>query len=206
MKTRRGRRYIFWLCLLVSFVGCSSSADESLWRDQILLFYRRYPGAQLEDIYKVLFQATFGPGHLGSDSSRIAAGIVHELGGIFPDSSAALIEPISPDSDYVWINLKKFKHLGFDPEYLVGAILLSSREADVDTSLFMEKWKLVGRLVAEGKLKFDMNRYREFTGYVRDNAYPVIHHSDSFIRKYDPHYRVVKLKIWKKVIGKCTSR
>ncbi|RKY46752.1 MAG: hypothetical protein DRP91_08710 [Candidatus Neomarinimicrobiota bacterium] len=70
----------------------------------------------------------------------------------------------------------------------------------------MKRWRLVGKLIKDQKLKFDINRYREFTKYVRDNAFPVIHHSDRFIREYDPHYRVVKLEAWRKVVKGCTSR
>jgi len=205
MKTRRGR-HILWLYLLLLLVGCDNSIDESLWQGQILLFFRKYPDAQLEDVYKVLFQATFGPGHLGNDSSMVAAGIMHELDRILPDSSVKLTEPISPDSSFVWINLKKFKHLGLNPGCLADVILLSSKGVNADTLLFMKRWRLVGKLIKDQKLKFDINRYREFTKYVRDNAFPVIHHSTRFIREYDPHYRVVKLEAWRKVVKGCTSR
>jgi len=188
-------------CILLILLRCPENNENMRWGKFIKTFITKYQEAQLSDIYKITFQATFGPGHLGSNIDDIKYSIEKEISEIEEDCNASLYEPIENDSEFIWINLKKFKCENFDPEILAKAILLSSKNVG-NQALFDKRWPEVGNLIKRGELNFSINDFKNFTQKIKRENYPIIHHSERFIKVYDPHYRVVKFSIWKELISR----
>ena len=56
----------------------------------------RYPDAGIQDVYKLLHQATFGPGHAISSKKAAREWLGQESGQVTPTAAEALVESIHP--------------------------------------------------------------------------------------------------------------
>lgn len=170
----------------------SPDYNPAAWQKLIREHFKQYPAMQPADVYKLVYQGTFGPGHLGADSTKMLAYLQNEIANVAADSDAVFYERVSP-SKYIRVNLKylKFKHV--DPGPLVKAILKSST-VPADSSLFLQHWKLVEQMVADGELPFDPTDFQAFSDSIKSNGYPVIHHSEQYMKIYQPAYRVIDEK------------
>ncbi|MBR4773929.1 MAG: hypothetical protein IK010_05810 [Bacteroidales bacterium] len=91
-------------------------------------YAKRYPAAQEQDLQKLLFQDTYGPGHLIKDSASCARYIqdeamIMELPGV---SDFPLYEYTLCDSNFVRVNLRVIKDGGISLRQLVSAVLRSA--------------------------------------------------------------------------------
>ena len=87
----------------------------------------KYPAAEATDLYKLVFQDLYGPGHLITDSAACARYIGEEVDGIkdgpwrFP-----LYEYTLCDSNFVRVNLVLVKNHVLTLKQLVSAVLRSA--------------------------------------------------------------------------------
>ena len=125
----------------------------------------KYPSSIAQDIYKQLYQATFGVNHLINNLEEAKTYISEELKT--DQNNNDLYDVISPN--FVRVNLNKYYDLGFDLDYLVDSFAKSTQ----DNPLYDFK-----ALVSYFNLpSFD---------------YKPVHHSLEYNKAYHPHYRVIK--------------
>jgi hypothetical protein len=183
-------------------IGCTHRATDSdceKWLDIVSRHLERYPEMEPVDLYKLIYQGTTGPGHLGTDSAEIQKQLEREMAIIVADEQCALIENIAPDSEYVRINLKKFKSLEYPTEIITRAILESSYVSDSARGRLKTVWEIVHRQIAAGHIPVDKDKFLTFYQQVLENDYPVVHHSERYRSDYSPAYRVVSGSAWEKV-------
>ena len=187
--------------IIVSMALLSYSCQVSGGTDwnQIIDFHmEKYPGIQSQDIYKMVYQGVLGPGHLGIEKSKILYYLDEELSQIDADPYQPLIENISPDSSFIRIDLHRYKFENYSSDDLARLILKSSIiEADAKME-FIRIWQDIARKVERGRFGLDREKFREFNQYIIENDYPVVHHSEEYIKLYDPAYRVISLEVWRK--------
>ncbi|HNZ36597.1 MAG: hypothetical protein KA076_04975 [Candidatus Marinimicrobia bacterium] len=178
--------------ILVFFIFGQTPDDKpSGWRTLIAEHLNRYPAMQPADVYKLVYQGTFGPAHLGNDSIQISTGLENELAIITPDSSAPLSESITPSGKYVRLNLKRCKAEQIQTAQIVTAILNSIPQSSADSSRFIRRWETIEKLVVEGSLPIPRSDFFTFSDSIKKTGYPVIHHSSQYIKNYQPAYRVI---------------
>jgi zinc protease len=169
-------------------------------RYRVKTFLDTYPGACAQDVYKMIFQATCGPGHLGSSRETVTANLEREWNSIEPEDGP-LWFPIALDNDWAWFNLKawKFRKGECAPvaEALWQSICISKNNHDA----VARNWQAAAGLFKQGELAIADPGWRHFNTRVTEENYPVKHHTDTFIRKYRPAYRVLSKHIW----DRCTA-
>ncbi|MGC9364482.1 MAG: hypothetical protein ACP5FZ_07940 [Fidelibacterota bacterium] len=183
-------------------IGCTHRATDSngeKWLDIVSRHLERYPEMEPVDLYKLIYQGTMGPGHLGTDSAEIQKQLEREIAIIEADKQSALIENIAPDSEYVRIHLKKWKSLEYPAETITRAILESNRFSDSDRERLKTAWEIVHREVTTGQISVDKDKFLTIYQHVLENDYPVVHHSERYRSVYSPAYRVVSQSAWKKI-------
>lgn len=91
-------------------------------------YAQRYPAAEEQDLQKLLFQDTYGPGHLIKDSASCARYIREEASimelprvSVFP-----LYEYTLCDSNFVRVNLRVIKDGSISLRQLTSAVLRSA--------------------------------------------------------------------------------
>lgn len=188
--------------ILYGMIGCTPRVTDSnseKWLDIVSRHLERYPGMEPVDLYKLIYQGTMGPGHLGTNSAEIQKRLEREMAIIVADEQCALIENIAPDSEYVRINLKKFKSLEYPAEIITRAILESSRDSDSARERLKTVLEIVHRQVAAGHIPVDKEKFLTFYQHALENDYPVVHHSERYRSDYSPAYRVVSRSAWEKI-------
>ena len=149
------------------FSVCQAQCSEALKQ-----YAQRYPAAEPTDLYKLVFQDLYGPGHLLTDSLAAARYISsevaqmsdtaypRELGSLHDDGPFPLYEYTLCDSNFVRVNLILVKRGLLSLPELVSALLRSTEGMTVPDARF------------------------------------VMSHSAAFKAAYDPHYRIVRRDIF----------
>ena len=167
------------LVALVSIVNCQLSFFNSAHAqcaEALMQYAQRYPAAEAQDCYKLVFQDLYGPGHLLTDSAAAARYIGREVqemdASAYPqyprsidDGPFPLYEYTLCDSNFVRVNLILVKRGIISLPELVSAVLRSAK------------------------------------GMVTPDAKYVMSHSAAFKAAYDPHYRIVRRDIFEREFG-----
>jgi len=173
------------MLLSLTNINCNNKSYEKIYLEH----YQKYPLMELDDYYKLTYQAVFGVKHLLVDTIKAKQYLLYELSSI-TSNNEELYENISIDSSIVRINLKAFKYKSYNPEILFlvmknSAIIVSGSE-----TIFYEYWNNLLNLINNKKIPIDPTTAKKYTLNF-EKPLKEKHHSEIFIKNYDPHYRVV---------------
>lgn len=186
-----GRSAGLVLALLLAFAGRLHAGDLS-WVDPLVdRQLTRYPAMNAEDVYKLLYQATRGPGHLGMSYDGALAYLETEAAEL--DTAASrdtlLVEPIGPH--YVRLHLIPYLRRGGNLEHLARAQMISAH-TPFDSTAFGRAWKKTLARAKSGAFpSIAEGTFSQLDEIARNHGWPPIHHSDRFRERYTPHYRVL---------------
>jgi hypothetical protein len=187
------------LCSLATVQICAQTPEASdHWSVLQLVEYHQHlrPQLQVQDVYKLLYQANFGVAHILTDTAEVRKYLLDEIGAMDTTiRGEQLIERISPTDDIVRINLRPFSRLQLDPEKLVAAMFLSASETKPDTEEFYHDWNEFSGLVRFGLLKFPIKDLEEWNARVSSGNLAPAHHSPQYMENYKPAYRVVRRSV-----------
>ena len=93
----------------------------------LMKYAERYPAAEATDLYKLVFQDLYGPGHLLTDSLAAVRYITKEVAEMKDTSTFPLYEYTLCDSNFVRVNLVLVKRGILSLELLVSAVLRSAK-------------------------------------------------------------------------------
>lgn len=170
-----------------------ATAKDALW--ELVNWHQRLrPKLEIQDVYKLLYQSVFGVGHIIRSGGQALECLRREMESIDlrVQQDENLAENISLDGRMLRVNLRPFKRRGLDAEKLFEAMKLSAEGNRGTAQTFQKLWRDFGSLVASGAFGFDTKRLKEFDKFVRENKYPVVHHSPIYNKLYAPSYRVVE--------------
>jgi hypothetical protein len=180
------------LAAVLSMLSCKDNASNFSLSDIVKAELDRYPQQRLIDIYKTFFQGFLGPAHLITDANSAAEYIKTEISEA-NEFDGVLYHFLPVDGKFVRVNLKLIKEGKINLNDFTWAFVKSAKpvsKADI------EKWKKRWlKILAEiEKQKPDMPYLQQDKAFIEDllakNEY-VVDHSNEFIQKYHPHYRVI---------------
>ena len=99
---------------------CSNCAEA------LMAYTERYPEAEPTDLYKLVFQDLYGPGHLLTDSTAALRYINAELATMTDSSRFPLYEYTLCDSHFVRVNLSLVQNGTLSAEQLADAMVRSA--------------------------------------------------------------------------------
>lgn len=193
-------RTVILILLIVLLLSSCRSINNTALSVTVKHQLAAYPAQRLVDIYKAFFQGFFGPAHLITDSNSAAEYIKQELTEAV-DFEDYDYQPLPPDGKFVRVNLRLIKDGKISLEDLTAAFVKSAKpvsKADI------EKWKAQWpKILAEiEKQRPDIPHFQEDKAFIDSllakNEY-VVHHSEEFIAKYHPHYRLISAEQWKAI-------
>jgi hypothetical protein len=147
----------------------------------------RYPKLEIEDIFKYLFQSSFGCEHLVQSREHALSYIKREYEGLSGKESP-FTDPL--DGGYSRVHLS-WLNAGLSPETLTKLFCLSARVETDGRSMLLEKLETATQMVRDGELPFDANSFDSALALWKKNDFPAIHHSEIFRAEYHPSYRVI---------------
>lgn len=168
-------------------------------------FFENYPEAQVQDLYKALYQAYHGAEHAITDEDSVRTYLLRELEEIKanqPDDEFELIESIyiSGLTPQVYrVNLVPAAGMEIDPERILQEFLRTGREfpeyyEDNSRSLHVQfKNTFISMVDSFSDLNIKMSGFlfRQTMLEMEKQNWPAIHHSTRYIKTYNPHYRLI---------------
>lgn len=156
---------------------------------------RRYPKMQPQDAVKLIYQATFGGGHMIPSEARATDYIKREytsmphVGEAWRVESLGDISRVYLDGEYTDAELEAIAKL-----FVISAknYCVGYKDADAKTKRrFRYRLSVLKRLCAHGAFGFDTAALEECVGYLKSLGYPPTHHSEQYREAYLPAYRVI---------------
>ena len=162
-------------------------AKAETTRGMLMEHYRAYPRLELRDVFKFIYQSSFGCEHSVSSLETVKARIEEEYFSAFagPDRKA---EPL--DGDYVRVPLSYMKQ-GISADTLSKLFFLSAKKEESGMASLLEKLDVVRNMISNGELPFSKEAFEAALAEWRDKDFAAVRHSDSFREEYKPSYRVI---------------
>ena len=153
-----------------------------------------YPESTLKDIYKSFFQDEFGPGHLLTDTVAARSYFDHELSKI-NSKEYYEDEPCGIGKNFYRAGMDKVVDGLISPDEFFNAFIRSSDGFKLpDMHAWKSKWEFIldEILPVKGRIgNFDKDN-AELAEMLERGEY-VAHHSEVYVREYDPHYRLMRV-------------
>ena len=117
------------LFAVVMLVSCQQKTHEtacSSCAEALIAYSEQYPAAEPTDLYKMVFQDLYGPGHLLTDSTAALRYITAEVETMDSPSGMPPYEYTLCDSNFVRVNLSLVQHGAITAEQLADAMVRSA--------------------------------------------------------------------------------
>ena len=163
----------------------------------ILEQIRRHQGFYIQDLYKMLYQASCGGRHLLMDPVESKKKLLEEW-----DSSERipkgepLLEVIDPRGEVIRVNIRIYKKTGGKLDELFKAFQQSAMNFPDDKDRFIGLWGVAMELAENREIPFSKVLMEDFLIDQGKLDLPMIHHSDPYIDANRPSYRVVLKQYW----------
>lgn len=166
--------------------------DLNEWLKLLDQHITNYPLAQVEDLYKWVFQAVCGPEHLIQDSSAFLARLEAELQATEADQSQALWEALRPDQQLGRVHLAAYKAKSLPLDALGRACLASAQEVWGGRTELRALWHELEAAGLQGHWpQLSKAEFQRFGSWIEEQVFGAIHHSERFRQSYRPAYRLV---------------
>ena len=169
--------------------------DELCWENLIDSHLIRYPELQIEDLYKLVYQATLGNGHAISDSLEVAEWLKKDLSDPEQNTTEPMIDTLGTCGRFARIHLNTYIRSGRSPEKIVRAFIKTGAQYPADSDAFFCALSVVREMSSNGKLPWKDSTVNNFLSEQAVKSYPAVHHTEKFNSKYHPHYRIISIKL-----------
>ena len=153
----------------------------------------------IQDVYKLLYQSVFGVAHILDNQNKAKKYLLHEFNSITASIEEPLIEPISPDSKIVRINLRPFKAHHKKIDTLFQVMIISAHKIKGTLPGFHIVWNKFKQAVHNKQLNFNESELIKFDKKIKLENYPPVHHSEKYKSANKPAYRVVNKRIFEQL-------
>ncbi len=152
---------------------------------------RHYPALRVQDVYKMFYQAAFGPRHVLEQAAEALRNLQSEFRHLEPGEGEPLLEPISPDLGVVRVNLRPYKHAGYPLRALWKAMQQAAGSFSDNEKLFRSWWAAFAAEVRAGQLPFPYAEVLALEEVMRERGLIPLHHSQEYREAHRPVYRVL---------------
>lgn len=153
----------------------------------LIMHCQTYPQLQIQDLFKFIYQSSFGCEHLISSSETVTDYIQKEYNSISHHNKAT-IEPL--DGGYCRVPLS-YLDQGLYASTLGKLFYLSARKEANGMEALLQKLNAVKDLICHKQLPFALEEFEKAAKEWEAGGYPAIHHSEIFRQNYHPAYRVI---------------
>ena len=157
----------------------------------VLEHIKQFPEMQVQDLYKLVFQAAMGSEHAVADPLQVHENLVAEIDGSIPQTGIPMTLPLSSAHPLIRINLHPFRSAGGSLTDLAHAFVRTALIFQPSQDRLAQYWSCVVSMATSGKLPFIRRQLEHYGDQRRTEGYPVVHHSPQFRNIYRPAYRVV---------------
>lgn len=158
--------------------------------DKILLTHaQKYPLMEPRDAVKLLYQRSFGGGHLIRDEAACLDFLRREYTAT-PQDDGPLLEEIG--NGIVRVMLSALDAWGYPPEQLGQDFIRSATSVQGDPESFLQSLSILAELTRKGQMPFSAQALDEYLAEYAVQGYPTVSHSEAYRNAYHPAYRVLQ--------------
>jgi len=154
----------------------------------------RYKFLQIQDVYKLLFQAAMGCEHAIGDERKSLKILEQEIAECTPGPMEPILETISPDDRIVRVNLRPYVFHNGDILLLNRKFIESASVYKGDLNILKKYWDYFTQISEENNLYYSQKELALFFADIQKMNFPALHHSSKYKKHNLPSYRVV---LWK---------
>jgi hypothetical protein len=162
---------------------------------------RHYPLLRAEDIYKLLHQGVFGPGHLIPDPDAARGALEAEFFEVRKRccmQATGLVEPLDPEESVVRVNLEPLRDVPDASDLLLTTMLASASKISGSPDEMRARLDAALRW-CQARLPDQHAALTELSRAAAEDNYQPHHHSRIYETAYRPAYRVVSAGLWRQV-------
>lgn len=152
--------------------------------------YQQYPKLQIQDIFKFIYQSSFGCEHMISSLQKATDDIYLEHEKL-QNKSITSIETL--DGDYCRIPLSILDG-NLSAETFAKMFYISAKKEENGKQALQEKLEVAKNLLLENRLPFSVKDFEQAVKEWQKNGFAPLHHSDIYRKTYNPSYRVIAKK------------
>ena len=175
--------------------------DEASFRRLLRTQLARHPQLEVQDLYKLIFQASFGSEHAVADPVAAHHRLERELHGLADGPEEPIVDPISPDGRVVRINLRPYLAARGNVAGLLEAFVRTAREHRGTAATLHRYWRYAERMAAASLLPFAGEMLQGFFAAMQIQGFPAVHHSETYAKTYRPAYRVIVREFLASIVG-----
>ena len=198
------KNYMGMIFILVLMMGCTPvpvDQEKERIKDAVLQQMESYPHSTLTDIYKGFFQDEFGPGHLLEDTNAAWQYFTRELNSM-QSRGRYRAEPCGTGKKFVRVPMDIIKDSLVSPQEYFDAFMESSSAFDMpDIEAWKKEWSAILQVIKE--LDLGLEGFEEDEKALADmleGGQAMVHHSARYRELYDPHYRIMTVEAYNKLI------
>lgn len=184
------------LLTIWAWVGqAETPLERSEFQKVIAYHVDSYSEMEIQDLYKLVFQAAMGSEHAVSDRRAAQQWLEREISTMSLDRSEPLSEPLSPDGALVRVNLRAFVERGGDIEKLLDVFVSTADRYQGSQEKLARYWSYLESMSDAGEIPFDRDHMQELFTKMQTEGFPAVRHSSTYRDRYQPAYRVVLLEL-----------
>lgn len=165
-----------------------------------------HDGFQIADLYKLVYQHFYGPGHIIENTEYARSNLLEELRSIKADSNVRLFEILTIENHFFRINLAPFKARRLDAKKLANAFIESANNKHLPSiSVFKLSWNYLADYFEEACGYFKSSEMRDYLKTRETHNYAPSHHSFEYRELNNPSYRVLRRDAFLKYFPKFTG-
>jgi len=170
-------------------------------RAQVLDWHlERYPLMRAEDIYKLVHQGVYGPGHIIDDPNAARDALeceFHEVGKRCCMQTSDALEPLDADDRVTRVNLGPLRDIDDAATLLLSAMLESAATIRGDAPM-MKSCLDAAVDWCRTNVPDQHEQLAKLAAEAESTCYRARHHSQVYVTAYRPAYRVVLREAWDK--------
>lgn len=164
--------------------------------DLIMMHIKQYPMMEIQDMFKLFHQASFGPAHFNKQPSIdfIMKYLDEELSQVNVNDEKPSVIKIG--QEYIRIDLIAIIKGEITREELAQTFYQSMQDSiDRNQAIiqFNSYCHVLLKLIHHNQMAFNENEVVSHLKWYIDQDYPAVHHSKTYQSHYTPHYRVVHI-------------
>ena len=168
-----------------------NASEEKEFRRIFTLQIKRYPLMEVQDLYKLIHQASLGSEHAVQSLDVTRAFLEREVKELTSGPDEPIHDIISPDGRIARINLRPYLASNAELSKLFDAFVRTATEFEGSTLRLKRFISYAEQLAAKRFFPFSRTVIRTFFDQMEIKEFPAVHHSASYDAAYQPAYRVI---------------
>lgn len=157
------------------------------FKKSLISHLEMYPLMQPEDVYKLAFQFTYGPGHFFIDEDDARRRMFKEAEGLEAENNVIEIEAVG-NGYFRYPLIDNPVYLNMIADSFIATVKAGPQNNVDFKGLLMD----IISYIKDLKTDFEFKDFLLFIQKMQKENFPIVSHSEKYREAYNPHYRVIK--------------